>query len=104
MFLSFYFFYCEPGLLILDTKPGWEGSLIFSRGLLFHLIFDMMATQQARWRLARKAVLVHAPDLDNVGCLAHVNVGYNKMQQEGCIAIKVNLRLAESNNENQTIH
>jgi len=63
-----------------------------------------MATQQARWRLARKAVLVHAPDLDNVGCLAHVNVSYNKMQQEGYIAIKVNLRLAGSNNEHQTIH
>ncbi|KAI5235389.1 hypothetical protein E4T42_09716 [Aureobasidium subglaciale] len=63
-----------------------------------------MATQEAPWRLARKAVLVHAPDLDNVGCLAHVNISYNKMQQEGYIAIKVNLRLAGSNNEHQTIH
>ncbi|THV90858.1 hypothetical protein D6D27_05608 [Aureobasidium pullulans] len=60
--------------------------------------------QEAQWRLARKAVLVHAPDLDNAGCLAHVNVSYNKMQQEGYIAIKVHLRVSGSINEHQTIH
>lgn len=28
----------ESGLLILDTKPGWEGSSISSRGSLLYLI------------------------------------------------------------------
>ena len=56
------------------------------------------------WRLDRKAVLIHAPDLDNVGCLAHVNVSYDQTQREGYITIKINLKLAGITDDYRTIH
>jgi hypothetical protein len=80
----------------------------FSRGVFYFLkVFGMMATpmvREAPWRLDRKAVLIHAPDLDNVGCLAHVNISYDQMKQEGYITIKINLKLAGFNDEYQAIH
>lgn len=61
-------------------------------------------TQDAPWRLDRKAVLIHAPDLGNVGCLAHVNVIHDQTQQKGLITIKIDLKLAGCNDESQSIH
>ncbi|KAI5262130.1 hypothetical protein E4T47_09348 [Aureobasidium subglaciale] len=51
------------------------------------------------WRLDRKAVLVHAPHFDDIGCLAHVNT-----LREGFITIKMNLKLAGFNDEYRTFH
>jgi hypothetical protein len=60
--------------------------------------------QEAPWRLDRKAVLIHAPDLGNVGCLAHVNVIHDQTRQKGLITIKIDLKLAGRNDEYQSIH
>jgi hypothetical protein len=60
--------------------------------------------QEAPWRLDRKAVLIHAPDLGNVGCLAHVNVIHDQTRQKGLITIKIDLNLAGRNDEYQSIH
>ena len=68
---------------------------------------DTMATPMVReppWRFDRKAVLIHAPEFGNVGCLAHANVSYDQMKQEGYITIRINLKLAGFNNEYRTIH
>ncbi|KAK6004322.1 hypothetical protein QM012_008184 [Aureobasidium pullulans] len=62
------------------------------------------AAHMAPWKLNRKAVLVHAPEHDNVCCLAHVNISYGQAKQEGLITIKLNLKLAESNGVPRTIH
>ena len=48
--------------------------------------------------------MIHAPDLDNVGCLAHVNVSYDQTQGEGYITIKIHLKLAGITDDYRTIH
>jgi hypothetical protein len=48
--------------------------------------------------------LIHAPDLGNVGCLAHVNVIHDQTRQKGLITIGTDLKLAGRNDEYQSIH
>ncbi|KAG9556709.1 hypothetical protein KCU77_g5461, partial [Aureobasidium melanogenum] len=60
--------------------------------------------QEGPWKLNRNAVLVHAPDSNNVGCLAHVIVSFDQTRKEGLITIKTKLKLAGLNDEYHTIH
>jgi hypothetical protein len=86
----------------LDLIEG--SSSFFFPFVFFRLSMTTPMAQEAPWRLERRAVLIHAPDLGNVGCLAHVNIFHDHTQREGLITIKVDLKLTGFNDEYQSIH